>query len=75
MTQKTIYIRLLNEGTDVWRPVSATKIDNNIYRIEMTDQHEFEEENWEFEPNTLVYCEKKVLMDKECLIALNTIAD
>lgn len=28
-----IYVALLNEGTDVWRPLSAVHIRNDVYRI------------------------------------------
>jgi len=31
--EKTIYVRLLNEGTDVWRPVRALHIEEDRYHI------------------------------------------
>jgi hypothetical protein len=33
MQMTTIYVPLLNEGTDVWRPVNAEPISRAIYRI------------------------------------------
>ena len=51
--KKTIYVKILNEGTEVWRPVQALKIENDIYKI--TQETEFDEE-WEFNCNELVHC-------------------
>jgi hypothetical protein len=75
MNQETIFIRLLNEGTDVWRPAVATKIDENVYRIEMPDNYDPEDEEWEFKPNSIVCCETKILTDKKCLIAMNALEE
>jgi hypothetical protein len=40
----TIYMPLLNEGTNVWRQVAATLVSNNTYRIEgdVPDDEEWE---------------------------------
>ena len=47
----TIHMPLLNEGTDVWRPVNATQLSAATYRIEgeMPD-----DEEWAFPPGTIV---------------------
>jgi len=29
----TIYIALLDKGTQVWRPLSADRVDEDVYRI------------------------------------------
>src|ERR1035441_3482104 len=42
----TIYISLLDEGTDVWRPVSAERVSGEIYRITGTPPDDTE--TWEF---------------------------
>ena len=51
-----IYVCLLNEGVDVWRPVQAEHIRDNVYRI--TPQHyDRNIESWQFEPGDEVVCE------------------
>jgi hypothetical protein len=52
-----IYVSLLGEGVDVWRPVRAEHFFNNVYRI-VSHQHVPETETWEFEPGSAVVCEK-----------------
>jgi len=52
----TIYVALLNEGVDAWRPVEATALGDDIYRIEGTVPSE---EDWQFLPGTRVRCELK----------------
>ena len=51
-----IFVRLLDEGVDVWRPVKARQLHDNIYRIE--DQpYDRDSETWQFEPGGEVICE------------------
>ncbi len=52
----TIYVLLLNEGIDVWRPVQAEHLHGNIYRI-MAQQYDRTTELWQFEPGDVVLCE------------------
>lgn len=56
-TTKQIFVALLNEGANVWRPVSATQIENNIFRLEGSVPND---EEWEFLPGQLVECEHKI---------------
>lgn len=55
----TIYVRLLAEGTDVWRPVQAECVSENIYRISSANANS-EDETWEFNTGELVICVEKV---------------
>ena len=48
-----IYMPLLNEGTDVWRPVSATPIAGGSFRVEGPVP---EGETWAFAPGAIVRC-------------------
>lgn len=51
-----IFVGLVGEGIDVWRPVHAEHLHDNIYRI--TDQpYDRAVETWEFEPGDEVACE------------------
>ena len=52
----TIYIELLNEGVDVWRPVMATPLTSGTYRVEGEVP---EGEEWAFNPGAVVRCEWK----------------
>ena len=63
----TIYMPLLNEGVDVWRPVEATHLGGDRYRID--DQVPSEEE-WAFAPGSIVRCELKTLSEGEALAAV-----
>lgn len=58
----TIYMPLLNEGTDVWRPVEATLVSADTYRV---DAEMPEGEEWAFAPGTVVHCERKALSGGE----------
>jgi hypothetical protein len=58
----TIYMPLLNEGTDVWRPVEATLQAPGTYRVQGEMD---EEEEWAFPPGSLVHCEWKTFSDGE----------
>lgn len=49
----TIYMPLLDEGTDVWRPVEATQVTASTYRIEGPVPPE---EIWAFPPGSIVRC-------------------
>ena len=53
---------LLNEGTDVWRPVEATRLATGYYRI---DGEVLSDEQWAFPPGTVVRCEWKTLSGGE----------
>ena len=45
-----IFVRLLDEDVNVWRPVQAARLHDAVYRI--ADQiYDRDIETWEFEPN------------------------
>ena len=47
----TIYLRLLGEGTEVWRPVEAEAHGSDVFRLLGAPEPG---EHWEFPPGTLV---------------------
>lgn len=51
----TIYMRLLGEPVDVWRPVDAEHVGDAVYRI-LPQDYDREIETWEFEPGSMVIC-------------------
>ena len=60
MSLETIYVALLQEGVDSWRPVLAEPIDTEMYLIK--DEIP-EEEVWEFQPGDVVRCRAKTFSD------------
>jgi hypothetical protein len=67
--QVEIFIPLLDENVDVWRPVKAVLLFDNVYRI--ADQsYDHETESWEYEPGTEVVCEAKPTKDGQALVAV-----
>jgi hypothetical protein len=60
MPSETIHIRLLGEGTEVWRPVAAERIHDGTFRIlgEMPDNEE-----WAFKPGEIVVTKRHVFSD------------
>ncbi len=52
---------LLNEGTDVYRPVHGNLITDNIYQVEISVEGQSPEqlnEEWFFPTGSIVRCEK-----------------
>jgi hypothetical protein len=49
----TVYVALLAEGTDVWRPASADQVGPEFFRL--TGQVP-DGESWEFRPGEVVRC-------------------
>lgn len=69
-----IFVYLLNEGTDVWRPVKARKISQYVYQIIGIDD-EHSDEQWEFTEGSLVDCVEKTLSGRfgeveKCMVAV-----
>jgi hypothetical protein len=54
---QTIYMPLVDEGTDVWRPVEAELIEGDLLRVlgEVP-----EDEIWMFPPGSVVRCREHV---------------
>jgi hypothetical protein len=64
-----IYVSLENEGTDVWRPVEAKRVDHDIYLI--PDETVVpKDEVWQFQPGTVVRCTLADKSGEQCLIAV-----
>jgi hypothetical protein len=51
-----IYVSLLDEGVDVWRPVQAERLHGNHYRI-INQSYDRAMETWQFVPGDEVICE------------------
>ena len=49
---ETIFVRLLGEGVGVWRPVGATPLGSDVFRLESAAV--LPDEDWEFAPGDVV---------------------
>jgi hypothetical protein len=68
-----IYVYLLGEGTDVWRPVQAKKLSDKLFRI-VSQNTDPENEKWQFSTGDIVKCEERILSNsKKCLVAVEKI--
>jgi hypothetical protein len=50
---ETIYVALLDEGVDVWRPVMARRLSDGTYLI-LEQDYDRSTETWQFEPGAVV---------------------
>ena len=67
----TIYVRLVGESVDVWRPVHAEEVSQAVYRI--VEQLVPHQERWEFEPGTLVDVQSVQLEDGPAPVAVRRV--
>ena len=63
----TVYMPLLNEGVDVWRPVTAMKITDIGY---MVTEPAPDGEEWAFQPGHILRCEERNFDGEACLVAV-----
>ncbi len=56
-----VYVRLLEEGTDVYRPVSAEQISSEVFLL--SRQEVPGDEMWEYSPGTRVKVAMKTLSE------------
>ena len=52
---REVFVSLLDEGVDVWRPVKAEHVHNAVYRIAV-QPYDPEIETWQFVPGDEVVC-------------------
>lgn len=68
---RLVYVRLLNEGTVVYRPAEAVFVDVGAARLVAPADYDPEDEDWEFKPGTVVRIERRVLQGKEEGVAVS----
>ena len=66
--RETIYVALLDEGIDVWRPVAARKLAADTYCI-LDQNYDREVEIWQFEPGAVVRCRREQRKGRQILVA------
>jgi hypothetical protein len=62
-----IYVELLDEAVEVWRPVVATIERAGVYRLPVEQPAD---EKWAFPPGSRVRCEARELEDARQLVAV-----
>jgi hypothetical protein len=62
-----VYVRLLDEGVDVWRPAPARRLSDSVYQI-LADARTDENEAWAFAPGEAVVVEHRVSDSGEGLL-------
>ena len=65
-----ISVRLLDEGTSVFRPTLALDLRDGLFRILPTSDYDPENETWEFVPGSIVRAEMRASGSGEFLIAV-----
>lgn len=56
MSEDHIFVRLVDEAVDAWRPIRAERLEDNRYRI-VEQRYDRDTEEWQFEPGDRVVCE------------------
>lgn len=64
----TIYVPLLNEGVEVWRPVEARRLSADTYLI-LDQEYDRDLETWAFEPGIVVKAQARKQNGREIVIA------
>jgi hypothetical protein len=67
----TIYMPLLDEGIDCWRPIEAEALEGEVYRVNGPVP---DEEEWAFPPGSLVRCRHRVFSDCEGMEAAERVS-
>lgn len=70
---ETVYVRLMNEGTEAFRPVPALVLQDATYTLKGQEIFNQQEEAWEFPPETTVSVETRVLDGAMVLVAVRKV--
>jgi hypothetical protein len=69
-----VFIRLLNEGTEVLRPTQGLVLGTNEVQVLATPDYDPSTEEWEFPPGSKVRCVSELRGDRQLLVARQRIA-
>lgn len=67
---ENIYVKLLEEATEVYRPAPATKLAPSVYLIGCPSEYDPADEKWEFPPGSRVIAAPRVLSAEPVLVAI-----
>lgn len=69
-----VFVRLLDEGTDVWRPVPAVRDPSGGFRLLRADQYDPATETWEYPPGSVVECEVRGEGQEQATFAIRLVS-
>jgi hypothetical protein len=69
-TSIEVYVRLLGEGTTVYRPTRAVQVSSGAVKLLAPKNFDPSDEQWEFAPGSVVRVERRVLSGGEALVAV-----
>ena len=67
---EVVYVSLLHEGTDVWRPARAFRVGRRLFVLARPPLYDADDEHWEFPPGAVVRCERKLMGEESVLVAV-----
>lgn len=67
---QTVYVRLLDEGSDAARPTEAIELGGGRYVLLATPNYDPEDETWEFAPGSTVICRQEQRISGPLLLAV-----
>jgi hypothetical protein len=73
MATETVYVPLLNEGVEVWRPVEAEPLGDGLFRLIAPRGYDPEIETWAFLPGAVVRCLQRNLSEGPALVAVEAV--
>jgi len=68
-----VYVRLLGEGTSVFRPAPARRIAEGVVQLLAPDGFDPDDEDWEFAPGSVVQVEERELEGEDVLLAVRMV--
>lgn len=72
---ETVYVRLLDEGTTVYRPAAARMVSNSTAELLKPNDYDDAVEAWEFAPGTAVVVEERELQGEIVRVAVRVFYD
>ena len=67
-----VYVRLLGEGTIVFRPAPAVLLGPSTVKLLAPSDYDPEDEDWEFKPGAIVQIEQRTLEGEVAYIAVTS---
>lgn len=66
----TVYVKLLDEATDVWRPTQAEPLGEMTAKLLPPPDYDPHDEHWEFPPENIVKYESRMLDGETVFVAM-----
>lgn len=71
LNEEIIYVPMINEGIEVWRPMWADNIKDNVYKLKSFSNYDPTDEVLKFNSGDLVVCEKQKKSEGQILVAVS----